>query len=159
MPYTPTSGYTGRDSFTYKVNDGGTDSSTATATMTVTGGTPTTITLNPIADTQVNSGSPTATYGATTPICTREDSNAANPTYRVYFKFTVPVLSGSVKSVKLRLFVTTCDAQHTDRLRGDRQDVDRVGLSWTGPPIGGPASASGHGVPPPPTSRSRYPIR
>ncbi len=38
VTYTPTTGYSGPDSFTYKVNDGTTDSSPATATLTVNGG-------------------------------------------------------------------------------------------------------------------------
>ena len=38
VTYTPTTGYSGPDSFTYKVNDGTTDSPPATATLTVNGG-------------------------------------------------------------------------------------------------------------------------
>ena len=35
--YTPATGYTGTDSFTYKANDGSTDSNTATVTITISG--------------------------------------------------------------------------------------------------------------------------
>jgi VCBS repeat-containing protein len=38
--YTPTAGYTGTDSFTYKVNDGSADSATATVTFNVAAGSP-----------------------------------------------------------------------------------------------------------------------
>ncbi|MGD0795108.1 MAG: cadherin-like domain-containing protein, partial [Dehalococcoidales bacterium] len=44
--YTPTTGYTGSDSFTYKANDGKADSNTATVTITITTSTATTFGLN-----------------------------------------------------------------------------------------------------------------
>ena len=100
-------GYTGGDSFTYKVTDGDPlDSTDATVTITVTGGSPTTITLYPVADSHVNSGSVNSNYGTLNPIRTREDATLANPTYRPYYQFNVPAFSGTVQSVKLRLFVT-----------------------------------------------------
>ena len=107
VTYTPTSGYSGPDSFTYKVNDGTTDSSAATASLTVSAASGGTLTFTPTDDAQVKSTSPTANYGALTSMQLREEpSGGTLPTYRDYLKFTVTGLSGTVTAVKLRLFVT-----------------------------------------------------
>jgi PKD repeat protein len=107
VTYTPTNGYTGGDSFTYKVTDGdAADSADATVTLTVTGGSPTTITVPVFADVHVRSDKPTTNFGTVTdPLRTREDPTLATPTYRPFLQFKVPAFSGTVSSVKLRLFV------------------------------------------------------
>ena len=106
VTYTPTSGYTGPDSFTYRVNDGTTNSPTATATLTVSAAPPPggSLTFTPSDDAQVRSSSATTNYGALTTIRLRED--AAGDTYRSYLKFTVAGLTAPVSAVKLRLYVT-----------------------------------------------------
>ena len=104
VTYTPTNGYTGGDSFTFKVNDGSADSGDATVTLTVTGGGPSTITVPVAADVHVRSDKPTTNFGTVNPLRTREDSTGAI-TYRPFLKFNVPAFSGTVNTVKLRLFV------------------------------------------------------
>ena len=54
--YTPTTGYTGSDSFTYKANDGSLDSNTATVTITVSSAANTAPALNAIGNKNVNEG-------------------------------------------------------------------------------------------------------
>ena len=146
ITYTPTSGYTGGDSFTYKVTDGGPlDSTDATVTITVTGGSPTTITLNPVADSHVNSGSTTANYGTLNPIRTREDATLATPTYRPYYQFNVPAFSGTVQSVKLRLFVTTASSAMTQSVYLVGNGWTETGINWGNAPAL-PGSSIGSGI-------------
>ncbi|HSL77950.1 MAG TPA: DNRLRE domain-containing protein, partial [Candidatus Limnocylindrales bacterium] len=61
-------------------------------------------TINPVADAQVKSDSPTTNYGSATTIRTREPSSGT--IYRSYLKFSIPSSVGSVAALKLRLFVT-----------------------------------------------------
>jgi hypothetical protein len=108
VTYTPTTGYSGPDSFTYKVNDGTTDSTAKTATLTVSapvgGGTFTFVATD---DAHVKSTSPTTNYGALTTMQLREETAGGTlPTYRDYLKFNVTGMSGTVSSVKLRLWTT-----------------------------------------------------
>lgn len=70
--YTPTSGYTGPDSFTYKANDGTADSNTATVTVSVTATPP---------PTAVNDTLPTAT--GTTPVSMDVTTNDTPGTYNI----------------------------------------------------------------------------
>ena len=75
---------------------------------TVTNQTPppggSTLTFTPTDDAQVRSTAAATNYGSLTTIRLREDP--AGDTYRTYLKFTVSGLTGSVTSVKLRLFAT-----------------------------------------------------
>jgi PKD repeat protein len=64
--------------------------------------------FTPVADAQVNSGSPNANYGTLTSFRTRQGSGGtSDPIYRSYLKFDVRGVTGlPVTSVTLRLFVT-----------------------------------------------------
>jgi PKD repeat protein len=98
----------------------GTNSTTHPVTASSTSST---ITVPVAFDAHVNSANVGTNYGNLTPIRTREDSTGAN-TYRPYFQFNVPAFSGSVSSVKLRLYVTTGSTSVT-------QSVFLVGNGWT----------------------------
>jgi acid phosphatase type 7 len=76
-----------------------TDTPTNTPTPTAT---PSTFTFTPIADSYVNSGSPTMNYGSATVL--RADGS---PDLHSYLKFTVSGLSGAPSQVILRLFATS----------------------------------------------------
>ena len=68
----------------------------------------------PVADAHVSSSNVGGNYGTITTVKVREgDGSTANPNYRGYFKFNLSGISGTVSSVKLRLFVTdtTTDLQ------------------------------------------------
>ncbi len=107
ITYTPDSGYSGPDSFTYTVNDGTVASAQATASLTVSAGGPTTLTFNPTADAQVTTSNSAANYGTLATMKIREgDGSTTNPTYHGYLKFSLSGVTGSVGSVKLRLYVT-----------------------------------------------------
>jgi len=147
VTYTPTSGYTGSDSFTYKVTDGSAqDSTDATVSITVTGGSPTTITLNPVADAQVNSATANVdkNFGTTNPMRTREDPATPN-TYRPYYQFNVPTFSGTVQSVKLRLYVTTASSAMTQSVYLVGNGWTETGLTWNNAPAL-PGSSIGSGI-------------
>jgi hypothetical protein len=77
--------------------------------VTVTNDTPPTggggtLTFTPTDDAQVRSTSAATNYGNLVTIRLREDPSG--DTYRTYLKFTVTGLTGTVTSVKLRLFAT-----------------------------------------------------
>jgi uncharacterized repeat protein (TIGR02059 family) len=108
VTYTPNGGFSGPDSFTYKVNDGAADSAAATASITVSppsgGGT---FTFVATEDAQVKSTSPTTNYGSLTTMQLREEpAGGTLPTYRDYLKFRLSGITGTVTSVKLRLYIT-----------------------------------------------------
>ena len=64
-----------------------------------------TVTFGATEDSQVKSNSATANYGSDTSLRIREDPGTGT-TYRSYVKFTLTGLSGTVTSVKLRLWVS-----------------------------------------------------
>jgi hypothetical protein len=65
------------------------------------------LTFNPIADAQVTTSNSAANYGTLATMKIREgDGSTANPTYHGYLKFSLSGVTGSVGSVKLRLYVT-----------------------------------------------------
>jgi hypothetical protein len=127
ITYTPDSGYTGGDSFTYKVTDTGSlDSTDATVTVTVNASGPTTITVPIAFDSHINSGGPNNNYGTLNPLRCREGAGtSSDPIYRPYFQFNVPSLGGTVVSAKLRLFVATASNASTT------QTAYTVASNWT----------------------------
>ncbi len=114
ITYTPNAGQTGADSFTFTVGDGVNTSASATVNITITSGAPTTTTFVPVADAHVNTSNVNGNYGALSTIKVREGlGTSADPNYRGYLKFNISGVTGTVNSVKLRLFVTdvTSDLQ------------------------------------------------
>ena len=101
----PGAGYSGPDSFSFTVHDGTGPSLPGTIAITVSPstGVPTVITLNPVADAQVNSDLAATNYGTRSTIRVKEGSS---PIYRSYLRFNVAGVTGSVTGLKLRLYVT-----------------------------------------------------
>ena len=97
--FTPTNTFTPTDTFTPTLTPTPSDTPTNTPTPTAT---PTSNTITPIADSYVNSGSPTTNYGTATSL--RADGS---PDLHSYLKFTVSGLSGAPSQVILRLFATS----------------------------------------------------
>ena len=111
-------------------------------TISISGGTPVTTTVPVQMDTQVQSGSVSSNYGTLTPFRTRE---GADPIYRLYFKFNVPALSGTITSAKLRLYVTTASASlQTAYAVTDTTWIESGvgGMTWTTAPAIGAAGPS-----------------
>jgi hypothetical protein len=79
-------------------------------TVNASGGT---VTLSPVADAKVASGAADTNYGTTVDLRTREENPVAVTTYRSYLKFDVPGVTGTVSSIKLRLFVTSASVDAT----------------------------------------------
>ena len=133
--YTPTAGTFGPDSFTYTVSDGTLTSAPATASLTVTqAAANTTLTFTPIADSQVNSGNLNGNYGSLTTMKIREDAVLTNPTYRGYLKFSLSGVTGSVSSVKLRLFVTDASPNLESVFVVADNSWTETGITWTSAP-------------------------
>ena len=86
-----------------------TPTNTFTPTLTFTPTAPATtgagsLTLTPVADTYVNSGSPTSNFGSATTM--RMDGS---PDVHAYLRFTVTGLSGTISQVRLLLFANNSD--------------------------------------------------
>ena len=106
--YSPSTGFTGNDTFKYRASDGTDQSNEATVTVTVSAaGGGSTTTVNPIEDAYVRSNFPTENTGAQTTLRIYKSGTSETHTY---LKFVVPVLSGSVTQAKLRLFVNRASA-------------------------------------------------
>jgi hypothetical protein len=117
--YTPTPGYSGPDSFTYRAADNhGATAAPATIGVTVSPAPTmtTTTTFNPAADSYVSSGGPTSNYGTLTSL--RIDGS---PLLRSYLRFAVTGLSGTVQSATLKVLANTSTAGH---------DVHSADSSW-----------------------------
>jgi len=113
--------------------------------VTVTNNTPPTggggtTTFTAVEDAQVKSSSATTNYGSATTMRLREESGGT--TYQSYLKFNVSGLSGTVTSVKLRLFVTDAgpDSGHVHAVPSTWSEST---LDWNNRPvIGGPELGS-----------------
>ncbi|HEX9333948.1 MAG TPA: DNRLRE domain-containing protein [Anaerolineales bacterium] len=79
-------------------------SPTNTPTLTATAGAPGTLTFTTAADTRVSQASPTTNYGTASTLLVDGDSGAAQTGY---IRFTTSGISGSIQSVKLRVYCTT----------------------------------------------------
>jgi len=103
----PSHTYTAPGTYTVSLratNAGGSNTVTKTNLIVVsspTGGSATT-TFTPTADAYVQDGSPTKNYGTIATLRARSSA----PAYRSYLTFDVKGVIGTIKSVKLRLFVT-----------------------------------------------------
>jgi len=87
---------------TAPVSGGSTPTETFTVTATTSSGTA--LTFTTVADARVNQASPTSNYGTGTTLQVDGDSGIALVSY---IRFTVSGISGSIQSVKLRVFCTT----------------------------------------------------
>jgi uncharacterized repeat protein (TIGR02059 family) len=65
-----------------------------------------TVTLTPLADAYVKSSAPGTNYGGATSLQLRDGSSDGSATARTYLKFDLSGISGTITSVKLRVFVT-----------------------------------------------------
>ncbi|HET7473859.1 MAG TPA: DNRLRE domain-containing protein [Candidatus Limnocylindrales bacterium] len=118
-------------------NGGGSDTATKTSLITV--GQPLSFTtLNPAADAYVNQGQATKNYGTDPSLRVRQSANS----YRSYLKFSVPSLSGTVRSVKLRLWVTDAspDGGSVYSVANTWTESGTGSITWnTAPPLPGTA--------------------
>ncbi len=143
VSYSPTAGYTGPDSFTYRVNDGTTDSAPATASVTVnpSGGGGPTQTFGASDDAQVRSSTATTNYGSLTTI--RLGGEGTSTTYRTYVKFAVSGLTGTVTGVKLRLFATDASPNIVHVAQVTDTSWTEGAINWNNKPALGTERGSG----------------
>lgn len=135
ITYTPNPGQTGADSFTFTVSDGTNTSAPATVNITINSGAPTTLTFVPTADAHVSSSNVGGNYGTLTTVKVREgDGSTANPNYRGYFKFSLSGVTGTVSSVKLRLFVTDVTTDIQTVLVVTDNSWTETGITYTSAP-------------------------
>jgi hypothetical protein len=97
--YTPDPGYTGADSFRWKVNDGLSDSNIASVSITVTGSY--LVTILPAADAYVDSARPRNNFGREPALRVKSNASGVQITY---LKFTLSD-PGVVERAILKLFV------------------------------------------------------
>ena len=94
------------------------------------------VTVGPVGDAQVQSSSPTSSYGGATTFRLR----GASPTYNGYLKFDVAGVTGTVQSAKLRLFVTdrSVDGGHlyevSNNFLGTSTPWTESALTWNNAP-------------------------
>jgi PKD repeat protein len=144
----PSHQYTSAGTYTVKLTASNTNGTGTTATktgyITVTSLNPTTLTFNPIADAHVNTSNVNGNYGTLTTLKVREgDGSSANPNYHGYLKFSLSGVTGTVSSVKLRLYVTdpTSDLQSVFVVTDD--SWTETGITYTNaPPLTGSAVGS-----------------
>jgi chitodextrinase len=106
---------------------------------TLPGGGPGTIVFTPVADTYVDGGVPASNYGTSTTL--RAD---ASPDRRSYLRFNVTGLSGTITSVKLRIYANSASSVGHDV--GDVADDtwSETGMLYTdAPAVGAIAGSSG----------------
>jgi PKD repeat protein len=144
----PSHQYTSAGTYTVKLTASNTNGTGTTATktgyITVTSLNPTSLTFNPIADAHVNTSNVNGNYGTLTTLKVREgDGSSANPNYHGYLKFSLSGVTGTVSSVKLRLYVTdpTSDLQSVFVVTDD--SWTETGITYTNaPPLTGSAVGS-----------------
>jgi hypothetical protein len=95
-----------------------------------------------MADSKVNSGSPTRNYGSETTLRVR----APSPEWRTYLEFQVSGSSGPVTGARLRLFATD-GSDSAGRVFAVASTWTEAGITWSNAPvIGGSALATGGAV-------------
>ena len=117
---------------------------TAVTNTTPGGGTGGTFTFGPTDDSQIKSNSATVNYGNDASMRLREDPGTGT-TYRSYVKFDVTGVSGTVSSVKLRLWVSDNSA-NTAFVHGTTTTWTEGTLNWNNAPAFG-ATSLGSAVP------------
>ncbi len=142
--YSPVAGFDGVDSFTYRVRDPLSVSTSTTVKIGVGG--PVSATYNPLADAYVSSFKPSNNYGTGTDLRTRAGSRNERP----YLRFQV---SGFrvVASARLRLYVTDSSSDGgsvyavANTYAGTTTPWTETGLVWTNAPVisGTPIAATG----------------
>ncbi len=133
--YTPTTGYTGPDTFTYQICD--TDNACDTATVTINVNTVSTPqTLAAAADSRVLSASPTVNSGTLTRL------DVDSPGEQSYLRFNVTGVTGTVQTATLRLFVRNASSNAPSLYFTDNTWTE-TGITWNNkPPATGPALAN-----------------
>jgi PKD repeat protein len=124
------------------------DSQPVTRTVTVSPAPPppSSLTVNPVADSYVSSESPTKNYGTATALKTKLSGTKE---YRTFLTFSVSGLQGkAVSSARLRLFVSDSGGGggvHT--VASDWTESGSGGLTWNNQPsISAPVATAGSGV-------------
>jgi PKD repeat protein len=110
-------------------NAGGSDTATRTGYITVSAPS-STVTVTPSADTFINSGASTKNYGT---LDTLKVAKSSSGTYRTYLQFNVTGLTGTVASVKLRLYVTDASPDG-GAVHGVTNGWTETGITWDNAP-------------------------
>jgi PKD repeat protein len=143
----PTFTYVSQGTFTARLtvtNTDGSSSTTRTITVNPPGGGGSTLTFAPTDDAYVRQPNPSENAGADTTV--RVYKSGASDT-QSYFKFTVAGVTGTVTSVRLRLWVTDASS-----VAGSIYSVADIGwsegtITWTTRPAPGSLIANGGGAP------------
>jgi uncharacterized repeat protein (TIGR02059 family) len=111
-------------------------------------------------DAQVKSTSPTTNYGSLATMQLREEpSGGTLPTYRDYLKFDVTSLTGTVSSVKLRLWITDTSPD-SGTVYGTSTGWSEGLITWSGtnaaPALGTSFGSAGDTTSPPAPPNSRW---
>ncbi|MET0489027.1 MAG: DNRLRE domain-containing protein, partial [Acidimicrobiales bacterium] len=132
--YTPTTGFTGTDNFTYQICD--TDNACDTATVTINVNTVSAPQmLAAAADSRVLQASPTVNSGTVNRL------DVDSPGEQSYLRFNVTGVTGTVQSATLRLFVRNGSANAPKLFFTDNTWTE-TGITWNNKPAAtGPAIA------------------
>ena len=133
--YTPTTGFTGPDSFTYQICD--TDNACDTANVTINVNTVSTPqTLAAAADSRVLQASPTVNSGTVNRL------DVDSPGEQSYLRFNVTGVTGTVQTATLRLFVRNSSSNAPSLYFTDNTWTE-TGITWNNkPPATGAAIAN-----------------
>ena len=124
--YTPTTGFTGTDSFTYQICD--TDNACDTATVTINVNTVSgPQTLAAAADSRVLQASPTVNSGTVNRL------DVDSPGEQSYLRFNVTGVTGTVQSATLRLFVRDCSS-NAPSIYFTNNTWTETGITWNNKP-------------------------
>jgi hypothetical protein len=107
LAYTPTTDFSGVDSFTFKVNDGKADSSVVTVEITVINVPIIKTSLMPEADSYVRGGEKNSNFGTENVLRTNDRGWKHTYTYESYLRFDLGALAANTRSATLRLYHTS----------------------------------------------------